>query len=103
MPRLFSRILGVFRKREKKEGAADPKPSALSGVVGRVAGILLPVLGWIWTQIKKRNPFRRRPRPLPIIRPYVDLRRPLRRIARIIFPVALVFFCLIYGFFFALT
>ncbi len=37
------------------------------------------------------------------MRPYVDLRRPLRRIARFLFPIALGFFCLVYGFFFALT
>jgi len=47
--------------------------------------------------------FRRRPRPAPIIRPYVDFRRPLRRIGRLIFPIGLALFCLFYGFAFALT
>lgn len=46
--------------------------------------------------------FRRR-RPYPILRPYVNPRQPLRRVGRIIFPILLVLFCLVYGFFFALT
>jgi hypothetical protein len=46
---------------------------------------------------------KRKPRPLPILKPYIDRRRPLRRISGFLFPIGLGFVCLIYGFFFALT
>jgi hypothetical protein len=49
------------------------------------------------------NPFKRRRKPPPIMRPYVDLRRPLRRVGRLIFPLILIFCCFVYGFFYALT
>ena len=65
----------------------------------RVIAILLAVAA----RLSALNPFRKRKPPPPIMRPYVDLRRPLRRIGRIIFPIALFLFCFIYGFFYALT
>lgn len=37
------------------------------------------------------------------MRPYINLRSPSRLITRIVFPFGLGFFCLIYGFFYALT
>lgn len=48
-------------------------------------------------------PFRRKPKPFPVMKPYVNLRTWSRRLTLILFPIGLGFFCLIYGFFFALT
>jgi hypothetical protein len=45
---------------------------------------------------------RRRPRP-PVLKTYTDLRTPYRRLLWFAFPLILFFFCLTYGFFFALT
>lgn len=46
---------------------------------------------------------RQRPRKTPVLKPYVELAAPARRIARVLFPIGLGFFCLVYGFYFALT
>jgi len=46
---------------------------------------------------------KRRPKPAPIMKPYIDRNTFRRKVAKFIFPIALGFFCLLYGFFFGLT
>jgi hypothetical protein len=59
---------------------------------------LAPLLSAIWAWL------RRKPRPsYPILKPYVNPRTWGRRITLILFPIILFLFCLVYGFFYALT
>jgi hypothetical protein len=44
-----------------------------------------------------------RRKPPPVLRPYIDLGAWWRKVAKFIVPVVLAFFCLAYGFYFALT
>jgi hypothetical protein len=61
---------------------------------------VLRVLETLWFAWRTRP---RRPPRRPIVPPYINLRSPTRMFARIFYPIGLAVFCLIYGFFFALT
>lgn len=77
---------------------ADRVVSRVRTVAAPVASRLGPVANWV---LPWRRP--RRERPAPIMKPYVDQTRFRRKVAAAVFPIGLGLFCLIYGFFFALT
>ena len=69
----------------------------------RVVSTFTHVVGVARRAVDTARHWLSRPKPRAIIPPYVNLRTRARFLSKIFLPIGLGFFCLIYGFFFALT